>query len=330
MSKPVIAVLAGEMLFDSFFDGPLRARLSGLAEWRLCSGPRAEDLAGCDALITTWDSPQFGTELLMQAPRVRMIAHCGGEVKKRFARELFRELVITNTAEPMARPTAEMGVALLLASARRIVQYALAMREPSDHVYQEAHAHGAELAPLAGSEVSMIGYGRIAREIVRLTRGFDLRWNIVDPFAKDGSLDVLCRFVELEEALRASRWLIVAAAATEKTENLLNAERLKLLPDGATLINIARGSIVDQTALTAEVLAGRLYCALDVTDPYEPLPVDHPLRHHPGAIITPHVGGGGRSVRRQMAALALDSLQKYFAGQQVPRRVTEDMLARMT
>ena len=123
---------------------------------------------------------------------------------------------------------------------------------------------------------------------------------------------------------------MLAAALTPETENLLDRRRLAGLADGTTVINVARGGLVDLDALTAEVASGRLRCALDVTDPVEPLPDDHPLRTAPGAILTPHVGAGAGSVRRAMADVVLDEIERFFAGRRVRNRVTAAMLARMT
>ena len=93
---------------------------------------------------------------------------------------------------------------------------------------------------------------------------------------------------------------------------------------------MARGGIVDLAALTAEVRAGRLRCALDVTDPLEPLPVRHPLRRMRGAVVTPHVGAAAVEVRRAMADIVLDALERFFRGERVATRVTPRMLERMT
>jgi len=130
--------------------------------------------------------------------------------------------------------------------------------------------------------------------------------------------------------LKRSSLLVLTAAATDKTRHLLNRERLAMLPDGAVVINIARGSLIDLAALTGEVKSGRLRCALDVTDPEEPLPVNHPLRNLPGATMTPHIGGGGPHTRGEMADAAMDELQRFFSGGEVQHRVTANMLSRMT
>jgi phosphoglycerate dehydrogenase-like enzyme len=336
MTKPIIAVLAGEELFASFFDEPRRVRLSRFSRWTLFPTLQAETgevsrLAGTDALITTWDSPYLSIEAIKQMPSVRIIAHCGGEVKNRFDPSLFRKLVIVNTPGPMSRPTAELGAALLLYSARNIDHYRDALRKKSNQIYKDVHITGGGAESLLGREVGMIGFGRIGRALVEMLRGFDVRWRIYDPFApREQAVGLPVQFDSLNGVLRRSSLLILTAAATEKTSHLLNRERLGLLQDGATVINIARGSLIDLAALTREVKSGRLRCALDVTDPEEPLPVGHPLRSLPGAMVTPHIGGSGRNTRGEMADAAMDELHRFFNGEEVQQRVTKNMLSRMT
>jgi phosphoglycerate dehydrogenase-like enzyme len=287
-------------------------------------------LAKCDALITTWDSPRFGDDLLDLAPRVRAIAHCGGEVKSRFSPALFEKLTITNAADPMAKAAAEMGAAFLLYSARNIDYYRDALRKKSNRIYQQLHLHG-NREGLAGREVAMIGFGRIGRALIDLMRGFDLRWQVYDPFAsKSAAKGYPVEVVDLDELLPKADLLVITAALTDETRGLLNRARLRKLPDGAVLVNIARGGIIDLDALTREVRTKRLRCAIDVTDPLEPLPVDHPIRTLPGAIVTPHIAASNIQVREQIADVVMDDLESFFAGRGVKNRVTTAMLERMT
>jgi phosphoglycerate dehydrogenase-like enzyme len=336
MPKPIITVLAGEDLFASFFDEGRKRRLSRLSRWNVVSVQKYDATAiarllGSDALITTWDSPFLSAQTVKQLKSVRIIAHCGGEVKKRFETSLFDSLAIVNTPEPMAKPTAELGAAFLLYSARNIDHFRDALRRKSNRIYNEAHITGGVTGSLFGREVGMIGFGRIGRALVEMLRGFDVRWRIYDPFAsRDVPQGVQVQFDSLNTVLKRSSLLIVAAALTEKTRHLLSRERLATLQDGTVVINIARGSLIDLAALTKEVKSGRLRCALDVTDPEEPLPLDHPLRTMPGAIMTPHIGGGGRDTRGEIADAAMDELQQFFRGEAVRNRVTAHMLGRMT
>jgi phosphoglycerate dehydrogenase-like enzyme len=231
----------------------------------------------------------------------------------------------------MARPTAELGAAFLLYAARNIDHYRDALRKRSNRIYDEVHLTGGATSSLLGREVGMIGFGRIGRALVEMLRGFDVRWRVYDPFASRKSpTGVHVKFGSLNEVLKRSSLLTVTAAATERTRHLLNRERLAMLRDGSVVINIARGSLIDLVSLTREVESGRLRCALDVSDPEEPLPVNHPLRTLPGAIVTPHIGGGDRHTRGEMADAAIDELQRFFSGEPVQHRVTTRMLDRMT
>src|SRR3954453_12158186 len=131
MPRPNLLVCAGQELFDSFFPPPQAKRLSKLFRWQL-DGSRdfkalSAKLEKAQGLITTWDSPSYTESLLAIAPELRVISHCGGEVKSRFARILFEKLTITNAADPMARAAAEMGAAFLLYGARNIDFYRTAL-----------------------------------------------------------------------------------------------------------------------------------------------------------------------------------------------------------
>jgi phosphoglycerate dehydrogenase-like enzyme len=334
--RPRVLVLAGPRLFRSFFDAPRARRLTGGCRWTLVAGRRAGPrlrrlLPEAEALVTTWDSPRFGEELVRLAPRVRLVAHCGGEVKGRFARPLFSRLTIANAPGPMAPYVAELAVSFLLMAVRRVEEHRAALRRRSNAIYARLHLDGAGLETLRGRTVGLLGLGRIGQETARLLKGFGPRVVAFDPYVSPRlarSLGV--ELVGFSRLLAESQELVVAAALTDQTRGLLGREALGRLRDGATVVNVARGGIVDLRALTREVRSGRLRCALDVTDPDEPLPLRHPLRRMRGAVLTPHVGAAQSDVRRAMADIVLDGLERFFAGRRVPTRVTPRMLDRMT
>jgi phosphoglycerate dehydrogenase-like enzyme len=251
-------------------------------------------------------------------------------VKSRFATTLFDKLTITNAPNPMARATAELGAAFLLYCARGVDRYRDALRKPSNRVYSDVHVHGTG-EYLAGREVAMIGFGRVGRALVDLMRGFGIRWIVYDPFAPASLREHYpVTFTGLKPLLRRAQLLVLTAALTDRTRGLLDQKALAMLPDGAVIINIARGGLVDLAALMLEVRRKRLRCAVDVTDPDEPLPVKHPLRSLPGVIVTPHIAGSSRQVRQQIAATVIDDLENFFHGKHVKNRVTKAMLQRMT
>jgi phosphoglycerate dehydrogenase-like enzyme len=336
MRRPRVLVLSGETLFRSFFDPPRQRRLSHSFVWTRVAGKTVTpamraSLAGADALVTTWDSPRFGEELLSLSPRLRLVAHCGGEVKGRFARPLFEHLTISNAPGPMAHLVAELAVTFLLMAARRVDDYRESLRRPSNRLYQRLHLEGAGHETLRGTTVGLLGFGRIGRETARLLRPFGPRLLVHDPYVPARAVrGAGAEPVPLARLLRESGHLVLAAGLTDATRGLLDRAALSRLPDGATVVNVARGGIVDLAALTAEVHSGRLRCALDVTDPLEPLPLRHPLRRMRGAVVTPHVGAAAVEVRRAMADIVLDNLERFFRGERVRTRVTPRMLERMT
>jgi phosphoglycerate dehydrogenase-like enzyme len=334
--RPRVVVLAPAPLFRSFFDAAAQRRLTRSFRWsriggRALRGPLRAALRDADALITTWDSPRFGDDLLRLAPRLRAIGHCGGEVKGRFPEPLFSRLTITNAPAPMARPVAELAVTLLLYAARNVDAYREALRGRSNAIYARLHRDGAGDETLHGRTVGLLGFGKIGRGIAALLAPFGPRLLVHDPYVparairRAGATPASWR-----DLLGRARDVVLAAALTERTRGIVDAAALARLPDGATVINVARGGLVDLAALTREVRAGRLRCALDVTDPEEPLPPRHPLRRARGAILTPHVGAAQRDVRRAIAGLVIDDLERFFRGRPVRNRVTPSMLRRMT
>lgn len=335
MPRPSLVISAGDELFASFFSSRQRQRLARRFHWqrraaKTLTADFRRSLATAEALVTTWDSPHFSDDLPDIAPRLAMIAHCGGEVKTRFSRTLFKHLTITNAPAPMARATAELGAALLLYCARNVDFYRSELRKRSNRIYHEVHLHGSSES-LAGQTVTMIGFGRIGRALVDLLRGFDIQWLVHDPYApRSLARNYPVRFVGLKKLLSQAHLLVLTAALTEQTRGLLARQNLARLPDHAAIINIARGGLIDLDAIREEVRKGRLRCALDVTDPLEPLPSEEPLRNMPGAILTPHIAGSGRRVREEIADVVLDDLERFFSGKRVQNRVTTSMLDRMT
>jgi phosphoglycerate dehydrogenase-like enzyme len=327
-----VLVLASDVLFSHFFPESSRPRLSEVAEWSQYAGRddspqlRAE-IARADVLMTTWHSPFLRSEMLGIPPRVRLIAHCGGEVKSRVEEEIFDHITVTNAAEPMAAPVAEMALALMLTLVRRVPDYAAEMR--AGLVRTNEYVSSGET--IRGRKIGLVGFGRIGKGFARLLEplGADLLVN--DPCCDtEAVFGLKGKLVELEELLRSCSVIVLAAGLTPETRNLLDARRLALMQDGAYLINVARGGLIDMDALLAELRTARITVALDVTDPLEPLPTDHELRRLPNVLLTPHIAAGGIEMRRAMGAVAIEEVVNFCRGERLQNVVTREMLATMT
>jgi phosphoglycerate dehydrogenase-like enzyme len=329
--RPRVLLLASDVLFSMFFPPATIARLEHSAEWqryakRADSVALGEAIARSDALVTTWHSPFLRAERLSGSP-VRLIVHCGGELAARMEAAVLDCVTVVTTPGPMAAPVAEMALAMVLSLVRRLPEYDRSMRGGA--VPDNAIAPSGET--LAGRRIGVIGLGRIGRAFARLLGPFDVDLVAYDPHCAAAAARACgATFVALDELLRSATVVVVAAALTRETEGLLDRRRLSLLPDGACLVNVARGALVDLPALVAELRSGRIAAALDVTDPLEPLPEGHELRRLPNALLTPHVAAGGLEVRRAMGAAAVDAIERFACGRRPQHVVTRAMLARMT
>lgn len=331
-ARPRVLILASDVLFLHFFTERLLARLSEVAEWSQLAGRddsphlRAE-IAQADVLMTTWHSPFLRKEMLGPSPRVRLIAHCGGEVKSRMEEAVFDHVTVTNAAEPMAAPVAEMALALMLTLVRRLPQYTAEMR--AGVVRTNEYVSCGET--VRGRKVGLIGFGRIGKAFAQLVEPLGVELLVSDPYCSPETVAAYKgKLLALDELLSSCSVVVLAAGLTPETQNFLNARRLSLMPDGAYLINVARGGLVDMDALLTELRNGRLTVALDVTDPLEPLPPDHDLRQLPNVLLTPHIAAGGIEMRRAIGAVAVEEVVRFYKGEQLENVVTPNMLALMT
>ena len=215
-------------------------------------------------------------------------------------------VTLCNAAGLHDTSTAELAVALALASGRHLDDFAR---------YQPVGAWRFEWGrALADQRVLIIGYGHIGQAIERRLDGFEVASvTRVARHARTGPPEVH-PIEELHRLLPQADVTFLIAPHTPQTEGMIGAAELALLPDGALLVNVARGKLVDTGALVAALETGRIRAALDVTDP-EPLPPDHPLWRQPGALISPPVGGASSAFFPRADRLIAAQLSRFVAGQ---------------
>lgn len=199
--------------------------------------------------------------------------------------------------------TAELALTLTLASLRGIPGFVRA---------QEEERWQGEFRPaLADRNVLILGYGAIGSAIEDRLAPFEVERVIrVARSGRTTARGVVHPLTELPQLLPEADVVILATPLTDETRGLVDAAFLARMKDGALLVNIARGPVVDTDALLSEVESGRLTAALDVTDP-EPLPPGHPLWRAPGVLITPHVGGPSSAFRPRAERLLVDQLTRF-------------------
>ncbi len=217
-------------------------------------------------------------------------------------------VTLCNAAGVHDASTAEFAVALMLAAQRGIPEFARA-QERGEWIGQRAWP------ALGDRRVLIVGYGRIGRALAARLAPFEVSLTAVAsrPRAGDDVVERVHGFDELPWLLPHHDIVVLLTPLTDTTRGLADAAFLASMPDGALVVNVARGQVLDTAALLAETATGRLRAALDVTDP-EPLPPDHPLWHAPGVLVAPHVGGAGDTFRPRMVRLLREQLTRYAAG----------------
>jgi phosphoglycerate dehydrogenase-like enzyme len=201
--------------------------------------------------------------------------------------------------------TAELALALTLASLRGLDDY---LRQQDRREWA-----GRTRPSLADRRALVVGYGAIGAAVARRLEAFEVDVVRVATAAREEDGVHVHGVAELPELLPGADIVLLTVPLTPATTRLVDAAFLARMPDGALLVNVARGKVVDTDALLAELASGRLRAALDVTDP-EPLPADHPLWSAPGLILTPHEGGNTTATPSRMVALVQAQLDRLAAG----------------
>jgi phosphoglycerate dehydrogenase-like enzyme len=203
--------------------------------------------------------------------------------------------------------TAEWVVAAILAYLRAFPGFARAQARR-----EWAYAEFAPTDELAGKRILLVGAGSIGRAVHARLAPFEVEVTLVARTARPA--DKVHAVADLPALLPYADIVVLIVPLTDQTRGLVDARFLAAMPDGALLVNAARGPVVDTAALTAEIVTGRLGAALDVMEP-EPLPADHPLWDRPNVLLTPHMAGSVRGLLPRAYRLVRQQLRRFNAGE---------------
>jgi glyoxylate reductase len=241
-------------------------------------------------------------------PRLRIVANFGvGYDRIHVAACAARGVVVTNTPGVLDHAAADLAFALILAARRHVVEGDRFVRSGG---WSGSWSEGALADDVTGSTLGILGLGRIGSAVARRARGFDLRVLYTQRRPVETELG---EFRELDALFKESDILTIHAPLTAETVGLIDARRLALIRDGACLVNTARGEIVDEQALVAELVSGRIRAGLDVFA-HEP-EVPHELLDLPNVVLTPHIGSATRQTREAMTRLVVDNVLAVERGE---------------
>ena len=292
--------------------------------------PRADELfAEADVLVGHWGCPPIDAAMLDRATGLKMVAYAAGTVKRVITDAVWdRDLLVTSGADANAEPVAEFTVATVLYANKGV--FSAIDRERGRPPWQRPST-----AAAIGNwdkAVGIVSASHVGRRVAALLAPYEgIRVEMFDPFASAADITALgaSKVDDLAELCARADVLSIHAPALPATHGLIGAAELAALRDGATVINTARGHCLDLDALVAELETGRLFAVIDVTDPEEPVPDDHPLRRLPNAVLTPHVAGSQGTELGRMSDWVLDEVDRFATGRPPRNAITRDMIDRI-
>jgi phosphoglycerate dehydrogenase-like enzyme len=258
------------------------------------------DLSEITFYVPTYMGGRPALELTKKMPNLKILQmpNAGYDDALEFVRD---GMTLCNGRSIHDDSTAELAVGLTIASLRGFADF-VRNQDKSSWVHVRNQS-------INDKRVGIIGFGSIGSTIAKMLSGFSVE---VIPFTQSGR-DNTIAISNLDKHLPTLDVVILILPLTAESKHLFNAQRLALIKDGALLVNVARGPIVDTNALVKELNSGRITAALDVTDP-EPLPSDHPLWRAKGVLISPHVGGNTSAFEKRARRLIESQLQLLAEG----------------
>jgi phosphoglycerate dehydrogenase-like enzyme len=284
-----------------------------------------ELLAAAEVLVGHWGCPTLTEEVVAAAPRLRLFAYAAGTVKWQVTGAVWRAgVTVTSAAAANAVPVAEYAAGAILLAGKGVFLFAARERDRDASVPLDRRTVGNYR-----SRVGLVGASFVGRRVVELLGPTDIELAISDPYLGEQDAAALgVRRMGLDELCAWCDVLSLHAPDVASTRHMVGAEQLAALHDGVTVINTARGALIDHVALRAELRSGRLAAVLDVSEP-EPLPADDELRSLPNVLLTPHVAGALNGELWRLAELAVHEVERLAHGLAPLHPVVEADLERL-
>lgn len=281
-----------------------------------------------EVLVTSWGCPRIDGETIEELPRLKLIAHLAGSVKGFLDDAVWRRgIIVCNAVAANAVPVAEYTLAAILFANKKVFrlnQYYTQHRRNNAPWTTEAPDVGNY-----GKTVGIIGASHVGSLVMRMLKTFDLRVLLYDPYmAPTAARDFGARKVGLSELLSQSDIISVHAPLLPETRHMIGSRELALIRDGATLINTARGALIDQGALEHQLVSGRLDAILDTTDP-EVLPASSPLYGLPNVFLTPHIAGSLGKETQRLSDFIVTEVEHFTHGKVLRHVVRREQLPRL-
>ena len=306
--------------WDYVFSPQARARLHQIVDFdesliplEATEATIVECVEGASVIIGTWHAVPLSGALLKAAPTADLFIYGAGSIKHLLTPASdARGIRISTGSHVNARPVAEFALGLLLVGLKDVVRLNADLtrrRSAAWDVNKRTFPGGYN-----GPTILLVGFGEVTRQLLARLKEFDFEVLVSDPYATATDAEEYgFRIVDLDETIGTADVLSLHAADIPENENLLSADRISRMKAGSTLINTARGRLVDHHALSERLRQRDMTAFLDVTHP-EPLPDDSPLYELENCLMTPHMAGSvGREVHR-LGDYCVRELENHLSG----------------
>lgn len=281
-----------------------------------------------DIVVTSWGSPCIDDEVLAAAPKLRMIAHAGGSVRPVTCDAVWqRDVRVTSAAAAIGYGVAEYCLGLMLTACKRAFWLARSTREGGWHEHTRDFGGWLELYQ---QEVGVIGAGHVGRHLIRLLKNFECDVLVYDPYlsAENAAALGAAKVETLEELFSRARIISLNAPTTDSTKGMLHGKHFALLKSGSLFINTARAVLIRENEFIEELKKGHFVACIDVTE-VEPPPADHPFRHLPNVVLTPHIAGAVAENQLRIGTFVANEIENFDQGKPAVYGVTKGDLDRM-
>jgi phosphoglycerate dehydrogenase-like enzyme len=286
----------------------------------------AEAVRNARVLLSTWDPVPMTAELLDQCPHLELIVYAAGSVRPLVTDELRRRnITVCSAIHLNARSVAEFMLGLTLMSLKNVFHIQARIREggrPAWLGHDKTRLRG-----YYGAKIGLLGYGHVTREFCTLLRPFDFELLIHDPYiSEQEAAELGAKLRPMEEIMACCDVVSLHHADLPENRHMIHGGNLGLLKPGATFINTARGSLVDEEALARRLERGDITAILDVTDP-EPPAADNPLYRLSNCILTPHIAGATGSEVERFGEFVIREVENWLAGRPLENPVDLNAVA---
>lgn len=308
-----IAQLSSDPLIELLADRPL--------------DPRADAglLRRTQILVTGWGTPTLDDALLDGMPELVAVAHSAGTLRGISTPSAWeRGIAMASSAGANAVPVAEFAVAMIVLAAKHAFAASAEYRRRGTRLDLEGLWNG---IGFHGATVGLVGLSRVGRAVAERLSAYDVDVLAYDPVGGEAAAEAVgARLVGLDELARRSDVVSLHAPSLPSTSRMIDAEVIGALRVGASLVNTARGDLVDQEALADRLDAGEIHAVLDVTDP-DVLPPGHRLWSTPNTFITPHIAGSLGNELGRLSASTIDEVRRFARTGRFAERITAEQFA---